>query len=125
MKNKTSETRYYPPKQREKAAARLERIRIATQRASDTELTISTSPVFYLFRPRIKGGVMVEYPRSTYDTRLAIHHGGGDIWVSNVTGAIEATSSRGDILLMLPEKGKYSIDARSNGRYTRPAVPGG
>jgi hypothetical protein len=107
-------SRYYTPKQREKAAARLERIHIAIQRASDTELKISTSPVFHLFRPRTNGGVMVEYQvRVPYDSRLAIHHGGGNILVSNVTGDIEATSSRGDILLMLPEKGKYSIDAKS------------
>jgi hypothetical protein len=98
---------YYPPKQREKAAARLERVHAITQH-TDTELTISTLP------PKHRGGVMVEYQvRVPYDTRLAIHHGGGNILVSNVTGDIEATSSRGDILLMLPEKGMYSIDARS------------
>jgi len=98
---------YYSPKEREKAAARLERIHVTTQH-TDTELTISTLP------PKHRRGVLVEYQvRVPYDTRLAIHHGGGNILVSNITGDIEATSSRGDILLMLPEKGKYSIDAKS------------
>jgi hypothetical protein len=112
--------RYYSPKEREKAAARLEQIRIATQHTSDTELTISTSRVFLNrdFLPHVppgnKGGVTVEYQvRVPYDTRLAIHHGSGNILVSSVVGDIEATSSRGDILLMLPDKGKYSIDAKS------------
>jgi hypothetical protein len=113
-------SRYYTPQQREKAAARIEQIHIATQRVSDTELTISTSRVFLNrdFLPHLpptnKGGVMVEYRvHAPYDSRLAIHHGGGNILISNVTGDIEATSSRGDIMLMLPDKYKYSIDAKS------------
>ena len=113
-------SRYYTPKEREKAAARLEQIRIATQRTSDTELTISTSRLFFSrdFLPHVppgnKGGVTVDYQvRVPYDSRLAIHHGVGNILVSNVTGDIHATGSRGDILLMLPEHGKYWIDARS------------
>jgi hypothetical protein len=98
---------YYSTKDREKAAARLDRIHVTTQH-TDTELTISTLP------PKHRGGVQVEYQvRVPYDTRLAIHHGSGNILVSNVTGDIEAIGSRGDILLMLPEKGKYSIDAKS------------
>jgi hypothetical protein len=112
--------RYYSLKDREKAAPRLEQIHVTTQHASDTELTISTSRVFLNrdFLPHVppgnKGGVTVEYHvRAPYDTRLAIHHGVGYILVSNVTGDIEATGSRGDILLMLPDNGKYSIDAKS------------
>jgi hypothetical protein len=115
-----STVHYYSPKDREKAAQRLERIHIATQHIPDTELTISTTHLFQgglfspPFPPKTRGGVTVEYQiHVPYDTRLVIHHGGGNILVSHVTGDIEATGSRGDIVLMLSDKGKYSIDAKS------------
>jgi hypothetical protein len=47
------------------------------------------------------------------DTRLAIRHGTGFVFVNGVTNDIEASVSRGDILLMLPDARSYSIDARS------------
>jgi hypothetical protein len=91
----------------EQAEQRLEAVRIVTERHSDTELTISTTPVSR------HGGVMAEYeihvPR---DSRLVIHHGTGFVSVSGVAGDIEASAGRGDILLWLPP-GSYSIDAKS------------
>jgi hypothetical protein len=33
--------------------------------------------------------------------------------VSNVSGEIEATSGRGDIMVLLPDPGPYNIDAKS------------
>ena len=44
------------------------------------------------------------------DSRLAIRHGSGFEQVRGVTGDIQASASRGDILLWLP-LGSYSIDA--------------
>jgi hypothetical protein len=111
-----SRERYYEPEQREQAARGLERVRIAAERRSDRELTISTTAPHKRF-PFLwggKGGVKVEYlihaPR---DSRLVIQHGAGYVLVSNMTGDVEATSRGGDILLMLPDSGTYSIDARS------------
>jgi len=111
-----SRERYYEPKQHDQAARALERVRIVTERRSGRELTIST----ILPRRRFpylwggKGDVIVDYqihvPR---DSRLQIHHRMGRVLVSNVTGDVEATSRGGDILLMLPDSGTYSIDARS------------
>jgi len=58
--------------------------------------------------------VTVEYlihaPR---ESRLVIHHGGGYVFVDNVSGDIDATSRHGDIMLLLPGPGPYSIDAKS------------
>jgi hypothetical protein len=100
-----STQKYYESKQREKAATSLERVRVTAERHSDTELAISTSQ---------GSGVLVDYeihvPR---DSRLVIHHGTGHVLVSNVTGDIEATGHRGDILLMLPGTGAYAIDAKT------------
>ena len=47
------------------------------------------------------------------DSRLVIYHGGGNILIDNVTGAIDATNREGDIAVMLPGPGPYAIDARS------------
>lgn len=111
-----SRERYYDVKQHDQAASGLERVRISAERKSDSELTISTSSPHKRF-PYLwggKSGVTVEYtihvPR---DSKLAIHHGSGYVLVSNVTGDIEATSRGDDIVLMLPESGSYSIDAKS------------
>lgn len=111
-----SRGRYYEPNRREQAARGLERVRIIAERHSDSELTISTILPHHRFPRSLfgKSGVIVEYrihvPR---DSNLAIHHGTGRVLVSNVTGNIDATSRGGYILLMLPDSGTYSIDARS------------
>ena len=46
------------------------------------------------------------------DSRVAIHHGTGSVSVSGVTGDIDASVGRGDILRWLPP-GPYSLDART------------
>jgi hypothetical protein len=103
-----------------KSGARSNSVRVVTNRASDTELTISTTLPsrhgdWFPFMPPTKtGGVTTEYeihlPR---DTHLAIHNSVGYVFVNGVAGDIDASASRGDILLMLPDSGTYSIDAKT------------
>jgi hypothetical protein len=100
-----STQQYYETKQRENAATRLERVRITTERVSDTELAISTHQ-----DRKISVDYEIRVPR---DSRLEIHHGSGQVLVANVTGDIQATGHRGDLLLMLPDTGAYSIDAKT------------
>ena len=61
-----------------------------------------------------KRGITVEYtvhvPR---DSHLVVHHDNGYVWVSDVTGDIEVNSHTGDMIVMLPDPGPYSIDART------------
>ena len=94
-------------------------IRVATKRTSPAELTITTklasrhgdwSPPL----PSIQtNGVTAEYeihvPR---DSRLVIHHSVGYVHISGVTGDIDASVRRGDIMLWLPPN-SYSIDAKT------------
>ncbi|MDP8989823.1 MAG: DUF4097 domain-containing protein, partial [Acidobacteriota bacterium] len=97
----------------------LDGVRIVTERKSPMELTISTAlPSRHSawtppFTHHTTGGVGVEYeihvPR---DSRLAIHHGTGNVTVNGVMGDIDATARRGDILLWLPPD-SYSVDAKS------------
>ncbi len=96
---------------------RLERVNVATERKSDSELSISTiaAPVNILLRPFGKGnGVSLVYTvRVPSHSKLDIRHGVGMVTVSNVIGDIEATGHRGDIMLWLADSGTYAIDARS------------
>jgi len=116
----------------EAATQRLDRVRVVTQRGSDTELTISTvvpsrdkpfgggadfRPESLVLPHSNKGGVSLEYQiHAPRDSKLVIHHGTGSVSVAGVTGDIEATCGRGDILLWLPPgsdaPGSYAIDAK-------------
>ena len=111
---KSVEDSYDPPKD---AAERLERVKFTTEHPTPNELAIGTTiPSHSFFRHPFggKGDVTVRYElRVPRDSHLIIHHGGGNILIGNVTGAIEATDREGDIVLMLPTPGPYSIDARS------------
>jgi hypothetical protein len=104
----------------EQAEHHLEQVTIRMERRSDTDLAITTTlPSHNRFlSPTLSrtttGSVGVEYqvhvPR---ESRLAIQHGTGYVFVNNVAGDIEASGRRGDLLLMLPGAAPYAIDAKS------------
>ena len=116
--------RFYEPGQKEEAARRFEQIRVTTERHSDKEVTILTTyPVRknlfgsmkrVLIKRPDKLGVTVEYkilaPR---DSKLIVRHDHGYIWVSDFTQDIDVSSHTGDMIMMLPDTGSYSIDART------------
>src|SRR5258708_7863098 len=88
----------------DKAKQRLEGLRVVAERRSATELAISTT----------KSSLGIEYEiRVPRNSSLAIHHRVGFVSISGVTGDIDATCRRGDLVLWLPQKGSYAIDARS------------
>ena len=107
----------YGAKDRAEATKRVETVHVTAERRSDTELEISTVVPHYSRWTHplgSTGGDMVEYqihvPRNS---KLVIHHGTGDVIVTNVTSDIEATGHAGDIVLLLPATEQYSIDAKS------------
>ena len=121
--------RFYEPERKVKAERHFEEVQVVAERRSDKELAISTSlPVRHnlvssiLPSKRIvltmpvhsHRGITVEYtvhvPR---DSRLVVHHDNGYVWVSDVTEDIEVHSHTGDMIVMLPDPGPYSIDART------------
>jgi len=126
-----STDRFYEPDKQQKAGQHFEQVRVLAERRSDKELTISTilpvrnrlfTSVLPLRRiigatplqPQNKHGVTVEYTvRVPRDSRLVVHHDNGYVWVSDVTGDIEVHSHTGDMIVMLPDPGPYSIDART------------
>ena len=52
----------------------------------------------------------VHVPRNS---RVVVHQDHGYVWVSDVAGDIEVDSHTGDMIVMLPGAGQYSIDART------------
>jgi hypothetical protein len=108
---------FYKPSQKEQAVARFQKIRVATERRSGNELAISTilpsHPIKFL-PPSNQAGVTLEYrvlvPR---DSRLVVRHGTGYVWISDVTGDLEVRSHTGDMIVMLPDPGPYTIDAKT------------
>jgi hypothetical protein len=122
---------YCEPKECEQAMKRLDVVRVAAERRSDTELELSTvssahrNRLLPPFTSSSKGGVKVEYEiHAPRDSKLVIHHGTGSVSVTNLTSDIEATVHRGDIVLMLPDSGVYSIDAKSKMGTVIPDFPG-
>jgi hypothetical protein len=95
---------------------RLDDVHVVTERKSDTELEISTTApsTGFLGHLWLKGhDVALEYRiRAPRNSHLEIHHA-GYISVTGMTGDIEATDRRGDILLILPDLATYLIDAHT------------
>ncbi len=121
--------RFYEPDRKAKAERHFEEVQVVAERPSDKELIISTSlpyrhnlissilpskRVILTMPVHSQRGITVEYrvhvPR---DSRLVVHHDNGYVWVSDVTGDIEVHSHTGDMIVMLPDPGPYSIDART------------
>jgi hypothetical protein len=110
----------YKLKHPDEASRHLDGVHVVAERKSAAELAILTrlphrGGLFSTALPHeTNGGVMIEYdihvPR---ESNLVIHHGTGSVLVSDITGNIDATCGRGDIVLMLRDSGAYSIDAQS------------
>jgi Putative adhesin len=101
-----------------KTAKELNIVRITTERKSDRELLISTTVATHdslvSSTARTKPDVKLEYQiHAPRDAKLVIHHGNGSVHVNNMAAEIDANSSRGDIVVMLPDPGPYSIDAKT------------
>jgi hypothetical protein len=121
--------RFLEPEQKEQAGKAFEQIHVAAERRSDKELAISTTlpdrhgfpysilpsrQIVFTMPKKTTLGVAVDctvhVPR---DSRLVVHQDHGYVWVSDVSGDIEVDSHTGDMIVMLPDPGPYSIDART------------
>jgi hypothetical protein len=106
---------FYQPSEQQRAEQPFAQVSVAAERRSDKELAISTKIAgHHRFLPRSEHGVTVEcrihVPR---DSRLVVQHDNGYVWVSDVTGDLDLRSHTGDMIVMLPDQGPYSIDART------------
>jgi hypothetical protein len=107
----------YGANEQTEAEKRAGRVQVSVNRRSDRELEIATAVSHFSrwthpFGPL--GGVTVKYRiRVPRNSKLVIHHGNGEVLVSQVVGDIEATGERGDVVLVLAQTEKWSIDAKS------------
>jgi len=121
--------RFLEPEQKDQAEKAFTQIRVAVDRKSGNELTISTTlpdrhgfpysilpsrQVIFTMPEKTALGVTVDctvhVPR---DSRLVVHQDHGYVWVSDVAKDIEVESHTGDMIVLLPDPGPYSIDART------------
>jgi hypothetical protein len=119
----------YGLSEREKAAHGLDRVRVANERHGD-ELVITTDfPRHRRFPPpNPVGGATnfdleyrIQLPSSA---RLVVDHDVGEVNVYNLTGNIDVTLLQGEIMLHLPEDGKYAINAKSDVGSVKSDFPG-
>jgi len=113
------------------AESRMAAVRVTAESRSEREIVVTTatpvrrgaaSSVVDLWgeisgRPSPRNSPMgVETDcvlRAPRDSRLTIRHDHGYVRVSGFSGAIDIQSHTGDIMVMLPEAGSYSIDAHT------------
>jgi hypothetical protein len=115
----TRSTRYYEPPDKDRRALAIPTVKVESTRKSDSEIVIITTEPERKHRMLVRqkttdNGVRMEYrvsvPRNTH---LVIDHRGGLVLVGNVTADVEVTNREGDIMVMAPASGAYSIDART------------
>jgi hypothetical protein len=103
---------------REKVTRDLEKISVATERHGD-ELVFTTKypshRPFRIFYPASGNtNYILEYQiKAPADTRIVADHGLGQVNIDGLTSDIQVNVAQGEILLHLPEEGKYSIHAQS------------
>jgi hypothetical protein len=119
----------YDSEPSQQANGRLESVKVATERKSDTEFSISTTRARthnrFTHAVGIGRDASVEYRiRVPRNSHLIVSHADGYVSVTGVTGNIEADNRRGDIVLMLPGLAGYSIDARSKIGVVTSDLPG-
>ncbi|HEY7391045.1 MAG TPA: hypothetical protein VH640_21185, partial [Bryobacteraceae bacterium] len=93
------------PQNRQKGVQELDQVRVATTRKGNVLMLRETYPR----RKRFYLETHISVPRNA---RVEIG-GSGDLYIQGVTGAIDAKLSHGTMVLRLPEKGRYGIDAGS------------
>jgi hypothetical protein len=110
----------YDPAHPQHGAQNLETVQATLDRKSATEMELTTTLpvrkglVAHLPFSSKTNHVRIEYHVYVpHNSKLVIHHGVGLVSVTGVTGDVEATCHRGDIILWLPESGKYAIDAKN------------
>jgi len=107
----------YDAKEQGEATKRVNTVQVTAERKSDTDLQINTAVPHYSRWTHplgSTGGVMVEYQiKAPRNSNLAIQQGTGDIMVTGINADINATGSKGDIVVLLPEGVQYSIDAKT------------
>jgi len=116
----TSTKADYDTRGGEKAKSELDRVRVAAERHGD-ELVITTD----FPRPRAFSRFDLEYRIKAPSTaRLIADHNVGEVNIDGLVGDIQVTLLQGEMMLHLPEEGRYNIHARSQFGNVNSDFPG-
>ena len=107
----------YRPEDREEALRQLERVEVQASKAAENELVVATRfPSRNLFTRPLRGKSNLELVyriKAPRETTLQIQHSIGGVKVKDIRGNIRVTNGIGEITLVLPESGRYEIDANA------------
>jgi hypothetical protein len=95
---------------REKASKELDEVRISVQRQGE-ELVITTE--IPRRRSLLKTFDLDYRIKVPMNARLAVDHGSGEVYVDNLASDMNVTVRNGEMTLLLPHEGQYTIDAKS------------
>ena len=111
----------YPAPERQKIAHELESVHVVAERRGDELVVTTDCPKHRPFPPpnildpfAKEAGFDLEYRiKAPRVTRIIADHHMGEVNIDGLTGDIQVTLRRGEILLHLPEEGRYDIRATS------------
>ncbi len=108
---------FYPPEDRAKASAELDRVHIAAE-LRGKDVIVATGYPHRSFPPSLpwtEATIDVEYRiKVPMDAAIEVQHGTGDVHFYSVSGDIHADVRNGGITLDLAPESKYAIEARSD-----------
>jgi hypothetical protein len=99
----------YDVREREKATNDLDKVRVAAGRRGD-ELVITTAFPRHRAYSRFDLEYRIKAPAAA---RLIADHDVGDVNIDGLAGDIQVSLLQGEIMLHLPEEGRYNINAKS------------
>src|ERR1022692_544251 len=105
---------------RERAKHELNKVRVSAERHGDELVVTTDAPRHRRFSP-FDPEYRIKAPRTA---RLIANHGVGDVNIDGILGDIQVTLLKGEIMLHLPEEGRYDITARSHVGNVNSDFPG-
>jgi hypothetical protein len=104
-----------------------DKVRISTESRGNEVIVRTASPHRRIPRNPLIGGsnFTVEYNIKVPSTaKLVVHHQVGQVNVDNLSADVDATLMQGEILLRLPQDGRYVINASSDDGSVNSDFPG-
>ncbi len=92
-----------------KEQRRLEKIKLVATKDGAGGLLIETKTLPFIMKNNLTLEYKVKVPQAIF---LKVKHSLGEVRIANIIGDIEATCKIGEIVLNLPEKERYDVDAR-------------
>jgi len=100
----------YAEKDREQAKSELGQVHVTVNRQGES---VAITPDYPRHMGLTAGAIDVEYYiKAPMNARLEVDHKSGEVHVENLTSDIHVTVRQGEITLLLPQEGHYSIDAK-------------